>query len=101
MLVDVKIILNQVSPKDIVQHFGSFKLLQNMHQGDIINFVDDHSEYLTVKKDEAGNYVNVEKSAGTEAFYELLEQLINNGKISLELLVGRIAVKKIMNNVKG
>jgi hypothetical protein len=42
------------------------------------------------------NYINFEKSTGTEEFYDLLIDAIEQGKLSLELIVGKMAVKRLM-----
>ena len=45
---------------------------------------------------ELPNYVNIEKSMGTEPFYDMLVDAIEKGELNLELLVGKVALKKLL-----
>jgi len=56
--------------------------------------------YFIVSNDEAATYVNIEKSMGTEPFYDMLVDAIEKGDLNLELLVGKVALKKIMPKSK-
>lgn len=51
--------------------------------------------YIITSEEDSGNYVNIKKSMGTEPFYDMLVENITNGNLSLELLVGKVALEKI------
>jgi len=53
--------------------------------------------FCVVADSEAEKYVNIEKSMGTEPFYELLVDAIDKGFLSLEMLIGKVALKKLMD----
>jgi len=88
-----------MSKKTISLSLEVEEILQEVGELLTINWLEDKG-FAVVSNEDKINYVNVEKSMGTEAFYELLEKAIEDGKLSLELLVGRIAVKNIMKSAK-
>jgi hypothetical protein len=52
--------------------------------------------YEVVSAEDLPKYINIEKSMGTEPFYNMLIDAIEKGEMSLELLVGKVALKKLM-----
>jgi len=98
--LDAEVILEQISVDDLVDYFGIGDLMSVMDEDKISDFLNNGEKYMTVKREDADKYIDVDKSIGTDAFYDLLEKAIEEGKISLELLIGRIAVKKIMASAK-
>jgi len=69
--------------------------LNQMPIGALIKRVENEG-YACVSKDEQGKYVNITKSMGTEPFYDMLVDAIEKGELNLELLIGRVAVNKIV-----
>lgn len=53
-----------------------------------------------ISKEQADNYVNIEKSMGTVPFYKLLVDNIESGKLSLELIAGHVITRKMMNTAE-
>ncbi|MFW6120569.1 MAG: hypothetical protein ACOC80_06670 [Petrotogales bacterium] len=56
--------------------------------------------FFVVHEKDGDNYVNIKKSMGTEPFYDLLVGAIERGELNLELLVGKVAVKRAMESTK-
>ena len=56
--------------------------------------------YACVPKSEQSKYINLEKSLGTEAFYQIITDAIESGKLSLELIIGHATVKNLLKNIK-
>lgn len=52
--------------------------------------------FTCISDESLASYINFEKSTGSDEFYNLLIEAIENGKLSLELLVGKMAVKRLM-----
>lgn len=53
--------------------------------------------YSVVSSEDTSKYVNIDKSMGTEPFYDMLVEAVEKGELNLELLVGKVAVNKIMS----
>lgn len=73
----------------------SDNLLEQIGLSVIIYWLENKG-YACIGESAQPNYINIEKSIGTEPFYNLLIEAIENGKLSLELLVGKMAVKRLM-----
>lgn len=73
----------------------SDNLLEQIGLSAIIYWIETKG-YACIGELAQSNYINIEKSIGTEPFYNLLIDAIENGKLSLELLVGKMAVKRLM-----
>jgi hypothetical protein len=73
----------------------SDNLLEQIGLSVIIHWLETKG-YACIGESSQSNYINIEKSIGTEPFYNLLIDAIENGKLSLELLVGKMAVKRLM-----
>lgn len=56
----------------------------------------ESKKYFVVHERDSENYVNIKKSIGSEAFYDLLVEAIEKEEFNLELLIGRVAMKKFM-----
>lgn len=50
--------------------------------------------------EEADCYVNLDNSIGTMPFYKVLTDAIDSGKMSLEMLVGHVAMCSVMKSVQ-
>lgn len=53
--------------------------------------------YHCVSDKDADKYVDVQKSMKTEPFYDLLVEAIESGALSLEQLIGKVALKKLLD----
>ena len=56
----------------------------------------ENNGYVVVTYKDSEKFVDIEKSIGTEPFYDMLVDAIEKGDLSLELLVGKSALKKLM-----
>lgn len=52
--------------------------------------------YSVLSTADLSHYVNIQKSMGTEPFYDMLVEAIEKGELSLELLIGKVAIKKLV-----
>ena len=82
-----------------------FKL--EISDGAVVNFLNqipdseiikriESKDYFVVPKEESVKYIDIGKSMGTEPFYDMLVEAIEKGELNLELLIGRVAVNKIV-----
>ena len=61
----------------------------------LINNIEKHG-YVVVTDKQSANYVDIRKSMGTEPFYDMLVDAIEKGDLSLELLIGKATLKKLI-----
>jgi len=88
-------VLDQISETDVIEYFNSWSLLKKISEEEIAGFLNDSPNFVVIKTLDADKYVDIEKSMGTEAFYDMLVKNIEEGKISLELLIGKALIKKM------
>jgi len=81
---------------EIVVNIDPAIVLKSVDDRWLISYLEERTGGMFVKKEETDHYLNIEKCIGTEPFYDLLVKAIEDGKMSLEMLVGKVAVKKIM-----
>lgn len=62
---------------------------------ELIKRVESKGFHVITKK-ESSKYVNIERSMGTEPFYDMLVEAIDKGELNLELLVGKVAISKLI-----
>ena len=75
--------------------FDESEILEKIGKAYIIGWLRTHG-YEVVDPKDLHKYIDVEKSMGTEPFYNFLVDSIEKGKLNLELLVGMVATKKLM-----
>lgn len=73
----------------------SENLLNQIGIESVIDWIE-RKGYSVMNADLASKYVNIEKSMGTEPFYKLIVDAIEAGKLSLEMIVGHVATRKLM-----
>lgn len=73
------------------------EFLNEVGDDQIINYLSTKG-YGVIASGETSKYINLEKSVGTEPFYKLLAQLIDEGKLSLELIIGHVITKRIIES---
>jgi hypothetical protein len=79
--------------------FESEYLLSQIGESEVKSWLESHG-YACMMSSEASKYVNIEKSMGTNAFYKLLVDAIESGQLSLEMIVGHIATRKLMQKAE-
>ncbi len=79
--------------------FESESILKQIGVDEVRSWLEKQG-YACMGSDEASKYVNIEKSIGTNAFYKLLVDAIESGKLSLELIVGHVATRKLMQKTE-
>jgi hypothetical protein len=75
------------------------ELLKNVNEGHVIGWLKKKG-YAVMSPAELRGFVNIEKSLGTVAFYTMLAEAIEQGKLSLEMIVGYVATRKLMKTVE-
>lgn len=79
--------------------FESESLLKQIGEDEVRSWLERQG-YACMKSDEASKYINIEKSIGTLPFYKLLVESIESGKLSLEMLIGHITTRKLMQKAE-
>ena len=74
-------------------------LLSQIGESEIKSWLERQG-YACMRSEESSKYVNIEKSMGTNAFYKLLVDAIESDKLSLELIVGHVATRKLMQKAE-
>ena len=74
-------------------------LLQQIGKDEVRNWLERQG-FVCVSSDESSKYVNIERSMGTTAFYKLIVDAIESGKLSLEMIVGHVATRKLLNKAE-
>jgi len=75
--------------------FESESLLRQIGKEEVKSWLENQG-YACISSDEASNYVNIEKSMGTTAFYKMIVDAIESDKLSLEMIVGHVATRKLL-----
>jgi len=79
--------------------FDSDALLQQIGKDEVRNWIEKQG-YACMSSDESSKYVNIERSMGTTAFYNLIVDAIESGKLSLEMIVGHVATRNLMKKAE-
>jgi len=79
--------------------FDSESLLKQIGEDEVRAWLEKQG-YACMRSDEASKYVNIERSMGTTPFYKMLVDAIESGKLSLELIVGHVATRKLMQKAE-
>jgi len=89
-------ILDQIDLNQVVNFFGQDAFLSFIDDHKMALYLDSGQRYTTIKREDGHKFVDIEKSIGTEPFYELIVKAIEEGRLSLELIVGKVATNKLM-----
>lgn len=79
--------------------FDSESFLQQIGKDEVKSWLEKQG-YACMSSDESSKYVNIEKSIGTNAFYKMLVDAIESGKLSLEMIVGHVATRNLIKKAE-
>lgn len=100
-LLDDYISVNGVLDPNLIKVNVSVEgVLKNIDKNVIKEYVESYYDAYWVEPEDANNYVDIEKSVGTEPFYDMLVKYIEEGKLSLEMLIGKVTLKKLQKENK-
>jgi len=89
---------NVVLDVDVKEALKKLRKTENVQ--DFLEIVEEEFGVIFVDKKDGDDWVNVKKSMGTEPFYNLLVDAIEAGDLNLELLIGKVAMKKLLKDGK-
>lgn len=81
----------------ITSTIESNALLEQIGRVEVIHWIESQG-YTCLGAEEQSKYVNIEKSMGTKPFYDLLADSIEQGRLSLEMIVGTVAARKLLRD---
>ena len=85
---------------DVVHYFGEQDILEVIDEDKIAQFINEGSKFVCMSQSDGEKFVDIEKSMGTEPFYDLLVKNIMEGKLSLEMLIGKVTIEKLKPSIK-